>query len=698
MSKHLFRLTIGHEGGTLLANAAVNISNFKPYNTNHEDQNITKVEARINVGGWSPMVYSTLNGGTWAVNIPVQSASNNTNVNISVEIRINEDPLQQWTIGESVCYAWENAPRSFKLDSLEIPLEGVDEIAMPSQIEITDAGCIVGTSSRGATSDYRCFPLEFELNGNAVWLDADSLVNLEFGSKIKTFTDGQFATPTEDFGIRRQTIGSNGSLIIAPLTNILTFFAEAAENPDFLLRGTVTNPSTAGSSDGAIDLVVTGGVGPFTYLWGDAITTQDRTGIAAGIYAVEVTDTGNANSKKSINFGVVDPAVVAPGSAGLFRETFASCSPLTAIRFKNYEGVIDGASILKTPDNTNYCENPPDEFNARPYYEVLNIADAIKLQFKSDHEANTLQLFDSQGVFQKGLQLVTVVNNIDDYTVQTGYVRDHGGGQLRIYNSLNEGHPVSTNVGDFVQLESGVGTYDGEYSILSIDWDVNSLKYYLVVAGTYSINENQNISYLNNRRYNLLEATISASADLGLGDWRLKFVGGDPSAESSQLISEQIRVQSFTPNTLLVTAKNIDTAFDVDWATGIDVQIRVAGFIFASIPARDASVHRNSNDVPEMLNSYIRRMHDIRMFELPWFGVERLSLAFSCDVFKINGIEYLVEELPEPEMQDRTTLARITVLAEHKGWLIDQNAHDAGEISIDNTEVIGGEGGEVLGV
>ena len=42
--------------------------------------------------------------------------------------------------------------------------------------------------------------------------------------------------------------------------------------------------------NGSIDLEVTGGVGPYSYSWADDITTQDRSGLGAMQYDVQVTD------------------------------------------------------------------------------------------------------------------------------------------------------------------------------------------------------------------------------------------------------------------------------------------------------------------------------------------------------------------------------------------------------------------------
>jgi hypothetical protein len=78
-------------------------------------------------------------------------------------------------------------------------------------------------------------------------------------------------------------------------------------------------PTTCLGNDGAIDLVVTGGSGDFTYFWDDGAATQDRVGISPGFYNIIVTDNINGCTS-SVTIEVIQGSFVS-AMASIFSTT-----------------------------------------------------------------------------------------------------------------------------------------------------------------------------------------------------------------------------------------------------------------------------------------------------------------------------------------------------------------------------------------
>ncbi len=77
--------------------------------------------------------------------------------------------------------------------------------------------------------------------------------------------------------------------------------------------------SCNGAQDGSIDLTVTNATGPYTVLWNDEVTTQDRENLAAGEYTVLVIDSLSDTATASITLlqpSAIDISLYSPSYSG----------------------------------------------------------------------------------------------------------------------------------------------------------------------------------------------------------------------------------------------------------------------------------------------------------------------------------------------------------------------------------------------
>lgn len=109
------------------------------------------------------------------------------------------------------------------------------------------------------------------------WLTTGDPGNLQTQSLSNAIFVGAWYTSTVKFTL---TSGSSG-VYVAP---------NPSTTCNLSLSATHLDVSCSGANDGSIDITVSGAHGAVTYLWNDGVTTEDRSGLAPGIYTVTVTD------------------------------------------------------------------------------------------------------------------------------------------------------------------------------------------------------------------------------------------------------------------------------------------------------------------------------------------------------------------------------------------------------------------------
>jgi len=148
----------------------------------------------------------------------------------------------------------------------------------------TDVVCFGGTNgSVTISSSGGVAPYQYSLNGGPLQ-SSNVFSGLSAGSYIVTIIDSHGCTYNVPCTIKQPPIPLNGS-------------------------ASITNISCYGASTGKIDISVTGGAAPFTFLWNTGATSEDLTNIPSGNYSVVITDAGGCTTTV--------PAVVTQPASGL---------------------------------------------------------------------------------------------------------------------------------------------------------------------------------------------------------------------------------------------------------------------------------------------------------------------------------------------------------------------------------------------
>ncbi|BDC98443.1 gliding motility-associated C-terminal domain-containing protein [Persicobacter psychrovividus] len=175
-------------------------------------------------------------------------------------------------------------------------------IAGNYSVTVTDAvGCEAVTSAK--VGDQSGAP------SVSAAIENDSNCAAPNGSLTLTITDGTgpFTFLWDDNGSTDQ---DRVELVAGTYTVTVTDANNCASNTTFVvidekvlprIAGSVTGQTNCVDADGAIQITVSDGEAPFTYLWSNGETTQNIENLSAGTYTVTVTDTKGCSGMESFD-------------------------------------------------------------------------------------------------------------------------------------------------------------------------------------------------------------------------------------------------------------------------------------------------------------------------------------------------------------------------------------------------------------
>jgi hypothetical protein len=157
------------------------------------------------------------------------------------------------------------------------------------------------------------------------------------------------------------SVGAVSSYMFANVQAVHTIAASFSAT-DLALSAVHTNASCTGVSDGSINLTITGGVPGFTHAWSNGATTEDVSALAAGIYAVTVTDSRGCQASLSDTVAIDTHTIVAtagangsispPGSVSVPCGTNATFTLTPDPGYSVDQLVVDGGNVSPAPSYT----------------------------------------------------------------------------------------------------------------------------------------------------------------------------------------------------------------------------------------------------------------------------------------------------------------------------------------------------------
>ena len=135
-------------------------------------------------------------------------------------------------------------------------------------------------------------------------------------------------------------------------------------NAVLAVTGTTTDLTCNGDNSGAIDIAVTGGTAPYSYVWSNGLSSEDISNLPAGDYSVTVTDANGCNVS-SETFSLTQPAALSLTASNIVNtECNASIGEVTIEEASGTDGTFTVNGVNVTGSSATFTNLPAGYYTA----------------------------------------------------------------------------------------------------------------------------------------------------------------------------------------------------------------------------------------------------------------------------------------------------------------------------------------------
>ena len=231
--------------------------------------------------------------------------------------------------------------------------------------------------------------------------------------------------------------------------------------PPITLTGQISNISCYGQIDGSVDLIVNGGLAPFTYIWNNGSTTEDIFSLASDTFNVVVIDSLNQVATASFyvsepdslytNYTVINASGPTTNDGSIYSFTFGGISPYTYYWLSTF--ISDTTQHLLNIPPGNYTSYIID-YNGCYTFSVITVGDNSSSSGCTDSLALN---YDSLATYDDSSCIYCIYGCMDSLALNYDALATCDDGSCQYQSNCTSPKPTGLYAYDVIDIRAKIG-------------------------------------------------------------------------------------------------------------------------------------------------------------------------------------------------------------------------------------------------